>query len=979
MQNLYKVYINPLSLKIFTMTLTLKKVIKTRLLYSSFSLFNLFIISFINRVIELKSCSRIDVWSKQIHALENKYSLRKYILYKLNSIGLFKAKYMVKKTTDLAYVFVLLTLSMQVSAQITGLGTGCLYGRWGIDAGLYSGTIEFGAGVEPVVPPYSRDWFQGTQGDGTINQTNTASLLSLLQGSGNPTYEARMKYNLVSIQQNQILIDGLYARDYFGGTGFMDATSFNTASKNGEDFALWDPGMANVLGKNDIIDVGGHMYRDGLSLNSNLWFVGLFNMAEPGGTSYMDFEFLVKGAKLIPRPGGGIIFSNSGPQLGHTAYTFDVPGNITKIGDFIFSIALSGSGPVVETRLWVSFADWTRLGGPTMQNNPTFKWAGTFDGAYNNAPFGYAGILPLNNSQVCGYVNKDGEFPLAPPWGSKGTKTNTWITNYIENSVGEVGINLTALGMDHSSLSGSDTCFFPLNTFIVKTRASASFTAQLKDFSGPYEWGRPSFDLESTNTLISCANETATITINTQRNDVNYLWSTLDGNILNVQPYSPPLASPYGNALLVDPNNPNIILGVIQGSNPWQITVNKVGKYNIDIVLPTNCPVPSGSVNIGLDPAFPFFNGQPTYTTTVPCNANDGTVTVTATGATKPYTFFLYKDNVLQTQFTGGAIASTHTFTGLTSGNYRVDVKGQDACIVTTGPFTIPDKIPVVVTPTLTNVNCFGDKTGAINLGISGGKPPLTYLWSTGNTSQNLLNIGAGTYTITVTDSVGCNTVNSYTIMQPTKISGIITKVDDPGNSGLGSASINASGGSPMYTYLWTKPGDLGFVFQPSNNVNAVTNLSYGEYKVMVTDASNCSQMFTVFIFAKEVCNDGIDNDGDGLSDCDDPDCTPVQPGMITPSDTKPCVDADGMAPYEFTYTYSLVSNPNYDSYVWTVPNSAVIVSGQGTNSITVAWTSTSGGQICVKGKIFNCLSVPTCISVIVNNVPPPATSIIID
>ena len=624
--------------------------------------------------------------------------------------------------------------------------SGCVVAGFGIDAGLYSGVVEYGAGVEPGSPG-SNDWFLGTAGRGVIDESNPSVIQTLLQTPNtNPIYERRMKYDLVSKVGGQILIDGVFARDYFGGTGFRDPTTFLTASKNGEDPAIWDPGEMNVLGKNDVIDAGGHMFRDGEGMTSNLWFVGLFNMAEPGGTAYMDFEFYVNSINLVPREGGGIIFTSGGPQLGHTAYTFDIDKKITKIGDFIFSLALSGQTTTVETRLWVSYADWASLGGATMASTATFQWAGTFDGAFNGSPYGYAGIKPLPSTplQICGYVNKDFETPLAPLWGTKGTKTNSWRTNYLPNSVAEVGINLTAMGMDHSSLSGADPCYFPLNTFIVKARASESFTAQLKDFSGPYSWGQPVFQVSGSTSVISCDNPTATVTTSPQRIDVTYTWSTLDGHILSSNPLT-----------------------------PWEIVVDKVGIYNVTITLPTNCPVQGQSFTITNDPAKPFFNEPPLITSSVSCNGNDGTITVTATGATLPYTYTWTKNGSPYT------VTSSPTITGLAPGTYQAIIKGVYTCEITTGDIVISGRIPVVLTPTITHVTCNGYKNGAINLNVSGGKTPLAYLWSTGNTSQNLLNIGSGTYTLTVTDADGCITTANYTINQPPALTATIVKTDD--------------------------------------------------------------------------------------------------------------------------------------------------------------------------------------------------------
>jgi hypothetical protein len=809
---------------------------------------------------------------------------------------------------------------------------GCVVAGFGIDAGLYSGIVEYGAGVEPV-SPRSNDWFLGAAGRGIIDESNTATLKTLLQTPNtNPLYTSRMKYGLVSKVGGQILIDGVFARDYFGGTGFRDQTTYLTASKNGEDPAIWDPGEMNVLGKNDIIDAGGHMFRDGEGLTSNLWFVGLFNMAEPGGTAYMDFEFYVNSISVIPRAGGGIKFTSGGPQLGHTAYTFSQGGNITKIGDFIFSVALSGQTTVVETRLWVSYADWIRLNGATMGSTPTFTWAGTYDGAFNGSPYGYAGIVPLvsNPVQICGYVNNDVQTPIAPPWGTKGTKTNSWGTKYIPNSVAEVGINLTALGMDHSSLSGVDPCYFPLNTFIIKTRASDSFTAQLKDFSGPYSWGQPNFTITSDFPVVSCDNEVATLTANPSRDDVGYVWTTVDGNIIS---------------------NPN--LGVIQ--------VNKPGTYHVTVTLPNGCPTQSTNYVVGYDAAKPFFNEPPQISSTISCNGNDGSITVSATGATPPYTYTWTKDG---NPFT---VTSSPTISGLAPGSYEATIKGVYACVITTGAVVIPGRIPVVITPTITDVTCNGIKDGSINLNISGGKTPLSYLWSTGNTSQNLLNIGAGEYTVIVTDADGCITNATFDVNQPPALAASIAKNDDTDPDlvlGTGTANLTPSGGTSPYTFTWVA-SETGTIPSGQANNQNLTLLDYGKYTVTITDSNGCTTTASVFIFQPEVCNDSVDNDGDGLNNCDDSDCIPVTPENITPSTTTPCVGSP--------LTYTVPLNTNYDSYQWSVPANATINEGQGTNEIEVIWNTTAGGQICVRGKKFDCLSAPICITVSVNDIPPAA------
>ena len=144
-----------------------------------------------------------------------------------------------------------------------------------------------------------------------------------------------MAYEANSVVGNQVLMDAVFARDHFGGTGHIDISSYETASKNGEDPAIWDIGQANVLGKNDIINVSGHMLRDGPNMTDDLWFYGIVNRAEPGGSAYMDFEFFVEevGVVSTPVPGdaGEGYFTSGGPDRGHTAFTFSANGKIATI------------------------------------------------------------------------------------------------------------------------------------------------------------------------------------------------------------------------------------------------------------------------------------------------------------------------------------------------------------------------------------------------------------------------------------------------------------------------------------------------------------------------------------------------------------------------------------------------------------------------------------------------------------------------
>ena len=795
---------------------------------------------------------------------------------------------------------------------------GCVAVGFGVDADVYSDMLQFGnhSGVG-AVPTY--DWFTNPSGGtiGVIDESNTTALQTLLLAGGNPFYETRMNAGLSSINAGQIWIDGLWSREYFGGTGFSDQTSFATASKNGEDPAIWDPGVANVLGKNDLVEVAGHMRRDGTTLNDDLWFYGVIVRAEPGGAAYMDFEFFVEEVHYDETTQS---FNSGGPDLGHTAFEFDAGGNIIATGDIIFNCALvnGGSDPQVEMRLWVSKADYENV-----TPAGAFTWGPEFDGAFNGSPFGYASIIPVDLNNACGIVNMDNQNPSTPPWGALGTKTNSYITSYNDFAFFEIGLNMTAFGIDNSTILGTDPCDFPLSTFMVKTRASASFTAQLKDFAGPYGWGQPMVEsFISGDPLLSCFNQEVTLIPSPPRTDVDYLWTTIDGKIDG------------------DPTEDTI-------------KVTQAGTYNLTTTLPTTCAVDDASITVDFDLAQPFFESS-FLIESVACNGNDGTIDLTPQGATAPYIF----------KWSTGA--TSEDLTGLSAGTYIVTITDNIGCIrIDTA--LIAARVPTTISTSITPIDCDGNATGAIDLSVTG-QSPFTYQWSNGATTEDLINLTAGTYTLTVTDSDGCIEITSHTVTAPNAltITGITTDESDP-TLNDGTIDFTVSGGTTPYTYDWDNDGPE----DPDNDTQDLNGLAAGVYTVTVTDFNACTSVTSFTIYEPEICNDGIDNDGDGLSDCSDSDCTPTQPGAITTSNPTPCIGDTGV-------TYSIAAVADVTNYVWMVPAGATITAGQGTTSITVDWTGSQGGQLCVQSDNVGCLSPKSCTLVVPDDVPnAPATIII--
>lgn len=149
---------------------------------------------------------------------------------------------------------------------------------------------------------------------------------------------------------------------------------------------------------------------------------------------------------------------------------------------------------------------------------------------------------------------------------------------------------------------------------------------------------------------------------------------------------------------------------------------------------------------------------------------------------------------------------------------------------------TITVKPLPVATSNITHVLCNGGNTGQVNLTVSGGDPPYTYLWNTAppQTSANANNLVAGNYTVTITDSNGCDITYTYTVTEPSAITINLTPIDEKcENSCDGQITSTVTGGTgPSYTYLWsngqTTPNDTG--------------LCAGSYTVTVTDANACTK-----------------------------------------------------------------------------------------------------------------------------------------
>jgi hypothetical protein len=192
-----------------------------------------------------------------------------------------------------------------------------------------------------------------------------------------------------------------------------------------------------------------------------------------------------------------------------------------------------------------------------------------------------------------------------------------------------------------------------------------------------------------------------------------------------------------------------------------------------------------------------------------------------------------------------GATTTTLTITAATAGMsgylYRCVVTGADSATSNSGTLTVSNTI--VTTNSQTNVSCKGGSNGSAILSASGGIAPYTYSWSpSGGTAATASGLSAQTYTVTVTDNIGCVKTHTVIITEPAATlvatAAAQTNVSCFGGSN-GSATVAPTGGTPSYTYSWSPSGGTGAT---------ASGLTAGTYTCTVTDANGCTatQSFTI-------------------------------------------------------------------------------------------------------------------------------------
>lgn len=248
------------------------------------------------------------------------------------------------------------------------------------------------------------------------------------------------------------------------------------------------------------------------------------------------------------------------------------------------------------------------------------------------------------------------------------------------------------------------------------------------------------------------------------------------------------------------------------------------GDYTLVILDANDCAL---TFNVTLtEPLIPLTAELEVLSEILCTDSASGSLSVTFVGASTP----------AEIQWIGPNDFTSNDFiiSDLPAGTYTYALTDANGCTVT-GAQNLANPAPISITADLTSPIC-ATPTGIIDVTVTGGTPGYDYLWNTGDTSQDLVGIGSGTYNLEITDANGCERSDSFELAETNdlELSASVTAPSCFGESN-GAIEISVISGEEPVDFSWTGPD--GF----SAEGDFLMNISSGTYELVATDANGCS------------------------------------------------------------------------------------------------------------------------------------------
>jgi large repetitive protein len=274
------------------------------------------------------------------------------------------------------------------------------------------------------------------------------------------------------------------------------------------------------------------------------------------------------------------------------------------------------------------------------------------------------------------------------------------------------------------------------------------------------------------------------------------------------------------------------------GTTTQDLEAVSAGAYTLTVTDANGCTGTLSATITEPGAIVPLLSGVTFNTTNISCNGgSDGSVSVSVSGGTLPYNY----------NWSNGTFNDTAT--GLSAGPISVLIIDGNGCSANANTIlTEPDSLQGSLNSLsqyfgLYNVSCNGATDGSIDIDITGGTPSYTYSWSSGQTTQDISSIGAGNYTVTITDDNGCTDVVNATLTEPpaltisatSPLTANGTNIGCKGES-TGQIFTSSNGGTSPYSYSWSTG---------STSANLL-GVPAGFYTVNITDQNGCTNLDTI-------------------------------------------------------------------------------------------------------------------------------------
>lgn len=280
--------------------------------------------------------------------------------------------------------------------------------------------------------------------------------------------------------------------------------------------------------------------------------------------------------------------------------------------------------------------------------------------------------------------------------------------------------------------------------------------------------------------------------------------------------------------------NGAIIVDVQGGEGPYDYNWSHDGSINFKSItnLPADCYSMTVTDDNGCEATIDQCITEPdevtatiTDTENVSCfGACDGKIAGEASGGTPPYNFVWSNGDEGQ-----------NVISELCPGTYILDVFDENNCVAeqVTAEIFEPEEL-VVAIDTREEISCAGEADGSITVDVTGGNPDYDYNWSNGASTDDINNLEAGEYCLTVTDERQCIIQQCYTFEEPEPLVVTLEVITDAQcqNDNSGGIDVSVTGGTPDYQYIW------------SNNqvTQDIQNVTPGLYCLTVIDANGCEK-----------------------------------------------------------------------------------------------------------------------------------------